>query len=126
LRSAPGSNRIQSDKSSTHLFDIVFTQFDVVEPDLLYISNERAREILTAKHVVGAPEIIVEIGSPSTRQRDETIKRRLYERSVSGSIGSPIRRSTPFESFDASEAGDVLSSPLLPDLSIPLETIFGQ
>ena len=62
-------------------FDIVFTRFDVVEPDLLYMSNERAAEILTTQHVTGAPEIVVEISSPGTRTRDETIKRHLYERS---------------------------------------------
>ena len=28
----------------------------------------------------GAPELVIEIGSPGTRKRDETIKRRLYER----------------------------------------------
>jgi Uma2 family endonuclease len=57
------------------------TQFDVVEPDLLFVSTNRAADILTAEHVTGAPDIVVEIGSPSTRKRDETIKRRLYERS---------------------------------------------
>jgi Uma2 family endonuclease len=62
-------------------FDVVFSRSDVVEPDLLYMSNERAQEILTARHVTGAPEIVVEIGSPGTRKRDETIKKRLYERS---------------------------------------------
>src|SRR5688572_359485 len=61
--------------------DFVFTQFDVVEPDLLFVSTNRAADILTAEHVTGAPDIVVEIGSPSTRKRDETIKRRLYERS---------------------------------------------
>ena len=60
--------------------DVVFTDFDVVEPDLLFVSTRRAADILTAKHVTGAPDIVVEIGSPSTRRRDETIKLRLYER----------------------------------------------
>ena len=32
-------------------FDVVFSNFDVVEPDLLYFSHERASEILTTKHV---------------------------------------------------------------------------
>ncbi len=41
-------------------FDVVFTRFDVVEPDLLYMSNERAASILTAANVQGAPV------SPST------------------------------------------------------------
>jgi hypothetical protein len=32
-------------------YDVVFSRFDVVEPDLLYLSNERAAEVVTAKHV---------------------------------------------------------------------------
>ena len=60
--------------------DVVFTRFDVVEPDLLYCSNERASQILTRQNVQGVPELVVEIASPGTRKRDETIKRRLYER----------------------------------------------
>ena len=60
--------------------DVVFSDFDVVEPDLLYISNERRNEIVTSQHVRGVPELVVEISSPSTRTRDETIKLRLYER----------------------------------------------
>jgi Putative restriction endonuclease len=55
-------------------FDVVFSMFDVVEPDLLYMSNERAAEVLTQANVQGAPELVIEIGSKGTRQRDETIK----------------------------------------------------
>src|SRR6266571_8033937 len=61
-------------------FDVVLSEHDVVEPDLLYISRTRAADVLSAQHVRGAPDLVVEIGSPSTRKRDETIKRRLYER----------------------------------------------
>jgi Uma2 family endonuclease len=32
-------------------FDVVFTRYDVVEPDLLYMSNARARAVLTAANV---------------------------------------------------------------------------
>lgn len=118
--------------------DIVFTQFDVVEPDLLYMSNARAAEILTATHVTGAPEIVVEIGSPSTRKRDETIKRRLYERSnvleywlVDPDIDviriyrrSGDRFERPVEL--SREAGDVLTTTLLAGLVIPLARVFGD
>jgi Uma2 family endonuclease len=62
-------------------FDVVFSNFDVVEPDLLYLSNERAAQALTPQHVRGTPELVVEIASKGTRNRDETIKRRLCERS---------------------------------------------
>jgi hypothetical protein len=37
-------------------FDVVFSHFDVVEPDLLYISRERMR-VLTKAHVRGAPDL---------------------------------------------------------------------
>jgi Uma2 family endonuclease len=61
-------------------FDVIFSDHDVVEPDVIYVSHERAALIETAPWIRGAPDLVVEIGSPSTRKRDETIKRRLYER----------------------------------------------
>jgi Uma2 family endonuclease len=117
-------------------FDVVFSKFDVVEPDLLYMSNERASEVLTQANVQGAPEIVIEIGSPGTRKRDETIKRRLYERTGVSEywIVDPeldvvrvYRRGG--DEFDRplelrTESGDVLTTPLLPGLDLPLARIF--
>jgi Uma2 family endonuclease len=60
-------------------FDVVLSDLDVVEPDLLYISRDRL-EILTKAHVRGAPDLVVEILSPGTRRTDEITKRKLYER----------------------------------------------
>jgi len=119
-------------------FDVVFSRFDVVEPDLLYLSNERVKEVLTPQHVTGAPDIVIEIGSPGTRKRDETIKRRLYERSgvaeywvvdpeldvvrvyrqEAGSYSRPQELSK--------EAGDVLTSRRLSGLELPLTRVFGS
>jgi Putative restriction endonuclease len=39
--------------------DVVFSTFDVVEPDLLYVSNERSR-VLTVPNVQGAPDLVIE------------------------------------------------------------------
>ena len=64
-------------------FDVVFTNFDVVEPDLLYMSHARAAQVLTAKHVTGAPEIVVEIGSPGYEEagrNDQTTALRTQRR----------------------------------------------
>ena len=47
-------------RSSTRRLDVVFTNFDVVEPDLLYASHERARDIMTGQHVEGAPDLVIE------------------------------------------------------------------
>ena len=59
--------------------DVVLTRYDVVVPDLIYVSAERS-EGIEEKGLFAAPDLAVEILSPSTRRRDETLKRRLYER----------------------------------------------
>jgi Uma2 family endonuclease len=117
-------------------FDVVFSKFDVVEPDLLYMSNARAAEVLTALHVAGVPELVIEIGSPGTRKRDETLKRRLYERTgvteywvVDPDLDAiRVYRRTD-DDFDrpmqlSAEASDVLTTPLLAGLEIPLARVF--
>lgn len=60
-------------------FDVVLSDTDVVQPDLLFISNER-EYIITEENVQGAPDLVVEILSPSTADRDLAIKRDLYAR----------------------------------------------
>ena len=122
----------------TARLDVVFSKFDVVEPDVLYLSHDRANDVLTPANIQGAPDLVIEIGSPSTRQRDETIKRRLYERAGvpeywvvdpdtevvrvyrrdHGDFGRPIELSR--------EAGDVLTTSLLPGLELPLARIFRE
>lgn len=118
--------------------DVVFSDVDVVEPDLLYLSHERAAEVLTAQHAKGPPELAIEIVSKGTRQRDETIKRRLYQRAgvleywvvdpelavvrVYRRSGDQYQR--PIEL--SREADDVLATPLLPGLQMPLARIFQE
>ena len=117
-------------------YDIVLTNIDIVEPDLMYFSNARAAEVITDLHARGAPELVAEVASPGTRKRDETLKRRLYEREgvseywvvdpklevvrvyrrESGSFGRVIELTR--------ELGDTLTTPLLPGLQMPLSKIF--
>jgi Uma2 family endonuclease len=61
-------------------FDVLFSRWDIVEPDLLLVAGDQL-EILTEKNVAGAPALVVETLSPSTRKRDLHLKRRLFERS---------------------------------------------
>ena len=117
-------------------FDVILSDFDVVEPDLLFLSKERLAEIATSPWIKGSPSLVVEIGSPSTRQRDVTIKRRLCERvgvdeywiidpeldtvDVYRLVEGHYQRTTQA----SLEAGDVLTTELLPGLTLPLSTIF--
>ena len=59
--------------------DVVLSDTIVVQPDLLFISKQRAH-IITEQNIQGAPDLVVEILSPSTANRDWTIKRGLYAR----------------------------------------------
>ena len=58
-------------------FDILFTNFDVVQPDLLLICGNR-KHIITPDNVQGAPDLIVEVLSLSTSRMDWRDKRELY------------------------------------------------
>ena len=59
--------------------DVILTDTTVVQPDLLYVSRPRL-PIVREHGIVAAPDLVVEILSPSSSSRDRGIKRRLYER----------------------------------------------
>jgi Uma2 family endonuclease len=59
--------------------DVVLSNYDVVEPDLLVIAADQ-QDISTEKHVTGPPALVVEILSPGTRKVDEKTKYRLFDR----------------------------------------------
>ena len=114
--------------------DVVPTDVDVVEPDLLYVSNERAG--ILRDPVRGAPDLVIEIVSPSSRKTDEVVKRKLYERigvreywvvdpeldvvKVYRREGEKFTRAGEY----SREEGHALGTPLLPGLSIPLDDLF--
>ena len=115
---------------------VVLSAADVVEPDLLFVSAGRSH-IVGEKEIRGAPDLVVEILSDSTRRTDEVIKRNLYGRAgvarvlgdrpgdrrghdlSAGRYGFP-----PHPGADRPERADALSTPLLPGLSIPLKRLF--
>jgi Uma2 family endonuclease len=117
-------------------FDVVFSPYDVVEPDLIFISNEH-RAILTTKNIQGSPDLLIEILSDSNRKYDEVTKRALYERTGVSEywIVDPVvdtvrifRRSTTGRYERAAElsSGDTLTSPFFPTLEIHLDRIFAD
>ena len=59
--------------------DVVLSDYDVLQADLLYVSNQRSH-IITADNIQGGPDLVVGILSPSTADRDLGSKRTLYAR----------------------------------------------
>ena len=74
--------------------DVRFSMFDVVEPDLLYVSNERAAALLAGEHVTGSPDLIIEIGSPALDNATRRSSAGCTNARTSSSTGSSIRTST--------------------------------
>jgi Uma2 family endonuclease len=110
-------------------FDVVISNHDVVEPDVMVVLAEQSA-IVTAEHVRGMPAIVVEVLSPTTRRRDETIKRALYLRAGVREywIVDPEARTIAVWAGGAAGAstiaGGEMTSTLLPGWSMPFEILF--
>ena len=116
--------------------DVVLSYHDVVEPDLLFIARDQA-DIMTEKNIQGAPALVVEVMSKSTRKRDAQIKRRLFEQvgvreywlvdpeldTVQVFRPTAEGRLARVEELTA-EDGGTLTTPLLPGCGIDIRTLF--
>jgi len=118
-------------------FDVILSRHDVVEPDLLFVSNERRG--IVHDWVRGAPDLAVEILSPSTRRTDEIRKLHLYDHfgvreywviDPDIHVVKIYRRAAdgtfPRVAELAAADDDVLQTPLLPGLSVKLRELFAQ
>ena len=59
--------------------DVQFSEFDVVQPDVVVVLNPNA-QIKTPVRIIGAPDLVVEVISPSSGVRDRVDKAALYVR----------------------------------------------
>ena len=59
--------------------DVVLSEYDAVQPDISFVSNQRA-DIVAGGYVQGAPDLIAEILDPGTAEYDRGYKCQLYGR----------------------------------------------
>lgn len=116
--------------------DTVFTPWDVVEPDLIFVAADQ-QHILTEPNIQGAPALVIEILSPSTRRRDLGIKRDLFDRggvreywvvdpraqTLAVYRRTPDGRLSEVERLGAAAAA-VLVTPLLPGFTLEMAQLF--
>ena len=114
--------------------DVYFSDANVFQPDLLFVSAARAR-IITETNVQGAPDLVIEIASPSTEALDRGVKQDLY--ALFGVLeywrAYPLTQTVEvlrlengrLVSIGVYGLGDTLTTPLLPGLVIDLNEIFG-
>jgi Uma2 family endonuclease len=132
-------SHLETEQSGEILFApvaVLLSEFNIFEPDLLYLSNER-RELLTLKNLQGSPDLVVEILSPSTRSRDERLKRDVYQRTGVREYWmiDPDRNLVDVYRWKQPECsekplrlgiGESLTTPLIPGLVLPFEKLFGS
>ena len=113
--------------------DVVLSETNVVQPDLFFVSRER-EQIITHANIQGAPDLAVEIRSPSTDERARTVKRKLYaEHGVKEywlvdpdamTVTVLLLGESAFEEAGVYHKGQTLSSPTLEGFSVNLDDIF--
>ncbi len=121
------------------LGEVILAPFDVrflgagVQPDILYVSNARL-DILRENHAVGAPDLVVEVLSSSTRERDEGDKLALY---AAGGVreywmADPVGRTFRALALEADRfrpiapVGSVVPSAVLPGLEVNVPELFAD
>ena len=116
--------------------DVVLSAHDVVQPDLLFVLRENAH-IITDANVQGAPDLVVEILSPSTSRRDWNEKRDLYAKYGVKElwIADPdarivwvmtLRDDGEYEAPVMYRDTQTFSSPTLAGVTIDLREVFGE
>ena len=115
--------------------DVKFDETNIVEPDIIVIKSERAA-IVGPKNVQGAPSLVVEVLSDGTRRNDEIKKRKLYDQGgvdeywiVDGELELVKiyrRTAAAFERVAeiGTEEGGAITTPLFPEFSLDIRTLF--
>ena len=114
--------------------DLVLSEHDVVQPDVLFVSGERSG-IITKDNIRGGPDLVVEVLYPSTASRDRELKLSLYaaHRVKEYWIVDPDARTVQVlelardgsHSAKAYDSGPV-GSAVLPDLKVDVDEVFEQ
>jgi Uma2 family endonuclease len=104
-----------------------------LQPDLMFISANRA-EIIQENFIAGAPDLAVEISSPSTAVHDRTTKLPIYAQAGVPEVWLLDTQTKTVEVLklqgkkyfvDAALAGDqILTSDLFPGWQLPLRELF--
>lgn len=116
---------------------VIFSPTNAVIPDLIWVSNERIETLMDdAGHLTGAPELVIEVLSKSQKDKDRDRKSKLKLYSVEGVQEYWIldREQQIIEVFRREDGilvkvltlytKDTLTSPLLPDFSCEIESLF--
>lgn len=114
----------------------IFSDYDAVIPDLVFVRNERWDQVVTGEKFTGALDLVIEILSPGTqnRLRDLSAKRGLYGKygvkeywivDTENEAVLVLRLQGPtLEEISLLKNDDELSSTLLADFKMKVSAVF--
>lgn len=113
--------------------DVFMGEYNALQPDLLFVAKAR-EEIITSNGVEGAPDLIVEILSPSTMKHDRGDKMKIYRKHQVREYWIVDPKNQSIEVYQlknneydlasfAVEEGEIMSE-VLPGLSLAVTSIF--
>ncbi|MEW6238352.1 MAG: Uma2 family endonuclease [Candidatus Omnitrophota bacterium] len=115
--------------------DVVLSDINVVQPDILFVSIENAG-IITDKNIQGAPDLVIEILSLSSDHKDKVLKRNLYAKfgvkeywlvdPDAKQIQVFTLKDGALAPWNAYRLDETMQSALWPDLKLELKSIFGR
>lgn len=116
-------------------FDVILSPHDVFQPDVMFVSNERLH-LRTGNDIRGAPDLVVEVLSPSTAHQDRVVKRERYAMfgvreywlvdTASMSVEVMGARDGEFESVRVYREGETIQSSLLSGFQMDVGDVFSE
>jgi Uma2 family endonuclease len=116
--------------------DIVLDEFDVVQPDVLFFRGERSHLVRPDAVTRHAPDIVVEVLSPSTAATDRGGKNRLFARHgvpeywivdpLAGQVEVHALDDGVYRETQVATGDETVHSVLLPDLTFEAARVFDR
>jgi Uma2 family endonuclease len=116
-------------------YDVYFDELTAgVQPDLLFVSNERTFIIHENNGIVGAPDMIVEIVSKGSVDKDRVTKKEVYARFAvkeywivdvrNKTVEVYVMDNDHYQLFSFAEEKGIIKSAVLPDFKMNVKAVF--
>jgi len=114
--------------------DVYLTDTDVYQPDIIFISKDR--EDIIHDRIKGAPDLVVEVLSPSNARYDLVHKKKVYEQSgireywivfpEEQKVEVLVKRDNRFAHGDSATRPGIVQSLILPGFTVNLDELFKE
>ena len=114
---------------------VILDPWTALEPDIVYVSIERSH-IVSERGIEGVPDLVIEVLSPSTADRDRTIKFHRYEQAGIPNYWIVDTEGQHLTQYGLGESGynvlntirinEGVETALLPGFSVPIQALFQQ